>query len=178
METPLGGVSVLVAGAGLAGLTAARDLTRMGADVTIVEARDRVGGRVWTIRDGFADSQHAEAGADLIEESQREIRRLIEELGLKVTRILRGGWGYVRPDGRGLPRIQRRGIARGWDRMSTQVTELVERYRLVEGRWDSPVTAQLARTSVAQWLDGIHADEELRATAVALRGFFLRDAVF
>ena len=39
---------VVVAGAGLAGLTAARYLERAGADVTIVEARDRVGGRVHT----------------------------------------------------------------------------------------------------------------------------------
>ena len=69
-----GGVSVLVAGAGLAGLAAARDLMLNGADVTVVDARDRVGGRVWTIRDGFADGQHAEAGGDLIDEGQHEIR--------------------------------------------------------------------------------------------------------
>ena len=66
----MNGVSVLVAGAGLAGLTAARDLNALGADVTVVEARDRVGGRVWTIRDGFTDGQHAEAGGDLIDGSQ------------------------------------------------------------------------------------------------------------
>ena len=70
----LSGVSVLVAGAGLAGLTAAYDLAAMGAAVTVVEARDRVGGRVWTIRDGFADRQHAEAGGDMIDDSQDEIR--------------------------------------------------------------------------------------------------------
>ena len=45
---------MLVAGAGLAGLAAARDLAARGAAVTVVDARDRVGGRVWTIRDGFA----------------------------------------------------------------------------------------------------------------------------
>lgn len=175
MNTQLGGVSVLVAGAGLAGLAAAHDLTRMGADVTLVEARDRVGGRVWTIRDGFAEGQHGEAGADLIDESQREIRRLVEELGLKLTRILRGGWGYVRPDDRGRPRIQRRSITRGWDRLSRSLAEPVERYRLAEQRWDSPITAELARRSVAQWLDETRADEELRATALGLRGFFLAD---
>jgi len=72
----LSGVSVLVAGAGLAGLTAAFDLHEMGAAVTVVEARDRVGGRVWTIRDGFTDRQHAEAGGDMIDEAQTEIRDL------------------------------------------------------------------------------------------------------
>ena len=64
----LGGVSVLVAGAGLAGLAAARDLMLNGADVTVVDARRRVGGRVWTIREPFAERQHAEAGGDLIDD--------------------------------------------------------------------------------------------------------------
>jgi monoamine oxidase len=171
----LDGVSVLVAGAGLAGLAAARDLTRMGADVTIVEARDRVGGRVWTIRDGFAEGQHAEGGADMIDVSQCEIVRLADELGLPMTRILRGGWGYVRPDERGRPRIQRRSIKRGWDRLSESLREPIERYRLAEQRWDSPITAELARKTVAQWLDETQADEELRSTAAGLRGFFLAD---
>ena len=35
---------------------------------TVVEARDRVGGRVWTLRDGFASGQHAEAGGDIIDQ--------------------------------------------------------------------------------------------------------------
>ena len=45
------GTSVLVAGAGLAGLTAARALVTKGAAVTVVDARDRVGGRVFTFRE-------------------------------------------------------------------------------------------------------------------------------
>ena len=98
MQRSLDGVSVLIAGAGLAGLAAARELTAAGATITVVEARDRVGGRVWTIRDGFADGQHAEAGGDLIEGQQSEVRALTEELGLKLVRILRNGWGYVRPN--------------------------------------------------------------------------------
>ena len=50
----LRGVEVIVAGAGLAGLSAARELEARGAATTVIEARDRVGGRVWTMRDGFA----------------------------------------------------------------------------------------------------------------------------
>lgn len=44
------GASVIVIGAGLAGLTAARDLQAAGARVTVVEGRDRIGGRIWTSR--------------------------------------------------------------------------------------------------------------------------------
>ena len=79
-DTTLSGVSVLVAGAGFAGLAAARDLIALGATVTVIDVRDRVGGRVWTIRDGFAESQHAEAGGDMIDGDQHEIRRLAGEL--------------------------------------------------------------------------------------------------
>jgi len=41
---------VIVVGAGLAGLMAARHLAASGADVTVLEARDRIGGRIWTSR--------------------------------------------------------------------------------------------------------------------------------
>ena len=79
------GTSVLVAGAGLAGLTAARELTKKGAAVTVIDARDRVGGRVFTFRDPFLHGEHAEAGADLIDESQTEICKLIAAVGLRTA---------------------------------------------------------------------------------------------
>ena len=171
----LRGASVIVAGAGLAGLSAAYDLMSMGADVTVIDARERVGGRVWTIRDGFANRQHAEAGGDMIDEAQHEIRQLSASLGLKLTRILRGGFGYIRPDAAGRPRLMSRTSTGGWARLSGALETLIRRYKLAEQRWDSPIAAEIAGRSVSDWLDEEGGDADLRATATALRGFFLAD---
>jgi monoamine oxidase len=175
MTRPLAGTSVLVAGAGLAGLAAAHDLSAHGADVTIIDARDRVGGRVWTIRDGFQDKQHAEAGGDLIDEDQEEIRGLCRDVGLTVTRVLRGGFAQVHGDGMEPPRIVSRHVAHGWGRLTEALRDPIRMYRLAERRWDSPLASALARRSVADWLDETRADAELRTSARGLRGFFLAD---
>lgn len=171
----LEGVSVLVVGAGLAGLTAARDLVALGAAVTVVEARNRVGGRVSTIRAGFADGQHAEAGGDFIDENHDEMRRLVKSLRLDVVQILRHGWSYVRPDEAGTLRAAPITPGAGWDRLASALAALGAPYRLAERRWDTPIAAAIARRSVRQWLDESQADADLRAVATGLRGFFLAE---
>ena len=119
-----------MAGAGLAGLAAAYDLMSMGADVTVVDARERVGGRVWTIRDGFAHRQHAEAGGDMIDEEQHEIRQLAASLGLKLAPILRGSFDFIRLDAQGRPRIIKRNSLRGWDRLRKELEPWIRRYKM------------------------------------------------
>ena len=57
---------VVVLGAGLAGLSAARVLEQSGNEVTILEASDRPGGRVLTLRDGFSPGLYADAGAAFV----------------------------------------------------------------------------------------------------------------
>ena len=60
---------IIVIGAGMSGLVAAYELVRAGHDVTILEARDRVGGRVLTIRSPFSNNHFAEGGAARIKPS-------------------------------------------------------------------------------------------------------------
>jgi monoamine oxidase len=59
-------MKVVVIGAGLSGLVAAARRRDAGDDVTVLEARQRVGGRVWTVRGAFASDQFCELGAETI----------------------------------------------------------------------------------------------------------------
>lgn len=165
--------TVIVAGAGLAGLAAARDLEADGASVAVVEARDRVGGRVHTIRDGFAHRQHAEAGADLIEGEQDHVRALARSLRLETVRILRNGWGFYGPGPSGRKRVvsePRTFLAAG-----KRLMPHIQDFKATDQRWDSAVATSLARQSVAGWLESGPRDRALAAGMRGLRGFYLAD---
>jgi monoamine oxidase len=54
---------IIIVGGGMAGLSAGYELTQLGHDVTILEARTRPGGRVQTLREPFSAGLYAEAGA-------------------------------------------------------------------------------------------------------------------
>jgi len=71
---------VVVVGAGLAGLSAADELQRSGAEVVVLEARDRVGGRVWSRR--LENGAVVEMGAEFILPGNTAIRELAERFGL------------------------------------------------------------------------------------------------
>jgi monoamine oxidase len=74
---------VVVVGAGLAGLTAATDLAAAGADVTVLEARDRVGGRTHGIE--VAPGRWVDAGAAYLGDRHTALHDQIDRLGLRTT---------------------------------------------------------------------------------------------
>ena len=78
-------MKVIVVGAGLSGLVSGMRLQEAGHEVVILEARDRVGGRVLTVRDGFEDGQYADVGAMILYEGQPNIIELCEHFGLELT---------------------------------------------------------------------------------------------
>lgn len=164
---------VFIAGAGLAGLAAARALEDRGVRVTVIDARDRVGGRVWTIRDGFAGGQHAEGGADIIESDQTAVIALAKSLRLPLVPILKDGFGFygVNANGRSEVRAGMRQLAE----LFVPFQDAVREYRLTEGRWDGPIAAAYGRESVRDFLVRVGAPAETIRRMRALRGLFLAD---
>ncbi|WP_087007650.1 NAD(P)/FAD-dependent oxidoreductase [Gulosibacter sp. 10] len=74
---------VVIIGAGSAGMTAAHRLTQAGANVTVLEARARVGGRTWS--EPLENGEIAERGGEYFESSMTDVFELAEELGLTMT---------------------------------------------------------------------------------------------
>jgi monoamine oxidase len=74
---------VVVLGAGLAGLTAARGLARAGTDVVVLEARGRPGGRVEQTE--LADGRLVQLGGEVVAPFHTAYTRLVEELGLTIV---------------------------------------------------------------------------------------------
>ncbi|MGW6956084.1 flavin monoamine oxidase family protein [Streptomyces chartreusis] len=97
--TPM--VDVAVVGAGLAGLTAARDLVAAGKSVVVLEARDRVGGRVLGLN--LAGGGVTEGGGEFIGPTQDRIRALADSLGVQTFTTYNTGNNLLYKDGRRTP---------------------------------------------------------------------------
>ena len=78
---------IIIVGAGMAGLVAAYELKRAGHTVKILEARERVGGRVLTLREPFSPGLYAEAGAMRIPAKHKLVNAYIQKFGLPTMKF-------------------------------------------------------------------------------------------
>lgn len=91
MGEAAGGNALIIVGAGVAGLTAAIRLAEAGLRPTVLEARDRVGGRVYTQRVPGCEAP-IELGAEFIHGKPPEIWRLLQQHGKKITEVDGDNW--------------------------------------------------------------------------------------
>jgi monoamine oxidase len=82
---------VVVIGAGVAGLACAQALCEAGLRVTILEARSRVGGRIWTLHPSLTNAP-VELGAEFIHGLPREVWQIVERSGLQTHELTGNRW--------------------------------------------------------------------------------------
>ena len=143
---------VVVVGAGLAGLTAAADLVARGADVTVLEARDRVGGRTHGIE--VAPGGWVDGGGAYLGDRHTCLTSLVAELGLKTTpttmdgcsRFALGAGADTRP-GR-FPPLSAVALGEMFDHLD----ELGRRVR-TDAPWLTPDGSGLDAATCARWAE-------------------------
>lgn len=92
---------IAIVGGGTAGLTAAYRLQAAGRNVTLYEASDRLGGRMFTRRDFNEDGQFCELGGELVDTNHEALRTLAAELGVEIQRVApEGGQEFYHVNGR------------------------------------------------------------------------------
>jgi monoamine oxidase len=170
----LKGRRVVVVGGGLAGLVAARDLIARGAEVHLLEARERLGGRVWTVHDKEFSDVPLELGGEFIDGEHSAIRALCHDLRLTLQHVLKDGFGLAL-DVNG--RVQLfNGQRPIWSDFKQALSREAEALRAVECDWNSTTAQVIAPHSMRALLEARRASKEVIAMAQGLRGFFLADA--
>jgi monoamine oxidase len=79
---------IIIIGAGMAGLVSASLLKQAGHNVTILEANERVGGRIYTLKGDFRDNQYLEAGAMRIPHTHLLTMEYIKKFQLPVNEFI------------------------------------------------------------------------------------------
>jgi monoamine oxidase len=145
---------VVVVGAGLAGLAAARALTKGGASVVVVEARGRVGGRVEN--HDIGDGKVVEVGGQWIGPTQDRLAGLARELGVETFPTHAAGENLIEYEGsvrrfRGtIPRINP-AVLVDVQQAQMRLNRLARRVPL-HAPWDAPNAAKLDAQTAATWM--------------------------
>ncbi|MDO8185444.1 flavin monoamine oxidase family protein [Conexibacter sp. JD483] len=156
MAAELDEADVVVVGAGLSGLVAARDLVRAGLDVVVLEARERVGGRTLNESVGPAADQVVELGGQWIGPTQKRVNALVHELGLSTYPTRDEGENLIERGGR-IHRYRGTIPALGPLPLAEVGIAMARLNRLArtidpETPWTAPVAASADAQTVASWI--------------------------
>jgi monoamine oxidase len=147
-------VDVVVVGAGLAGLAAARALHAAGVSVAVLEARDRVGGR--TLNHDIGDGKVVEVGGQWIGPTQDRLAALARELGVDTFPTYADGHnlleygGSVRRYRGAIPRINP-AVLVDVQQAQTRLNRMARRVPL-DAPWEAPNAAKLDGQTMATWM--------------------------
>ncbi len=149
---------VVVVGAGLAGLCAAYQLTQAGLEVKIVEARDRIGGRVLTLRD-FVPRKTVEGGGELIGANHPCWLAFAKQFGLELMDVGKDDTTFdpIVIDGRKLEYPEAAAL---WNSMNTALNEMnvLARDINADRPWQSARARDLDSRNIADWINALGAD--------------------
>jgi monoamine oxidase len=155
--------SILIIGAGAAGLAAARDLSRAGRQVIVVEARDRIGGRVFTHTDPDSPVP-IELGAEFVHGKSPALLKLTQAANLKLYEVSERHWYFEKGE---ISRSHEfwKSVERLMDRMkSNRPDESLKDF--LDRLPDDEDTAR-AKAIVKRYVEGFHAADPNR---IGIRG--------
>ncbi len=136
---------IIIIGAGMAGLSAGYELTQLGHDVTILEARSRPGGRVQTLRDPFDGGLYAEAGAARIPDNHDLTLKYVKLFELPLEPMYPSQLSALSVDGSSKQEISIDGFTDGLAQFFGPEFRGPSRYRKVKGGNDNLPKAFAAR---------------------------------
>ena len=155
---------VVIVGAGAAGLTAANELRKAGLSVAVLEARDRVGGRLWT---DVIDGAMLEIGGQWVSPDQDALIDTLAELGLETYERYREGDSVYIDESGGLTRFTGE-IFPVPPATEKAMVELIDKLDALVAQmdpdrpWEHPDAEALDRVSFEAWLAEQTDDQEAR----------------
>jgi monoamine oxidase len=158
---------VVIVGAGVAGLAAGRRLTEAGASVTVLEARDRIGGRIHTVRDERTPLP-IELGAEFVHGSADELVAITRAEKLSVCDIRGDRWRSER--GKLMPLADEdfwKNLGRVMKRLDPDRTPDRSFQQFLDAKPGGPSLAR-QRTLAREYVQGFHAADPTRVSERAL----------